>query len=102
MQEQLKAQQLEELLRLQAEQQRLLGRINGAQQSTEGEKKRKEQHDLDNLLIIKLKLCLYQMMQEVQPPHNRRYQNGRHQNIQLKWTMTVKKKVRVLYCVARL
>lgn len=41
MQEQLKAQQLEELLRLQAEQQRLLGRINGAQQSTEGEKKRK-------------------------------------------------------------
>lgn len=41
MQEQLKAQQLEELLRLQAEQQRLLGRINGAQQSTEGEKKGK-------------------------------------------------------------
>lgn len=36
MQEQLKAQQLEELLRLQEEQQRLLGRMNGSQDYAAG------------------------------------------------------------------
>ncbi len=39
MQEQLKAHQLEELLHLQEEQQRLLGRMNGSQDYTEGKKK---------------------------------------------------------------
>lgn len=38
MQEQLKAQQLEELLRLQEEQQRLLGRMNGSQDYAAGKK----------------------------------------------------------------
>lgn len=36
MQEQLKAHQLEELLHLQAEQQRLLGMTNGLQHGTDG------------------------------------------------------------------
>lgn len=40
MQEQLKAQQLEELLRLQEEQQRLLGRMNASQDYAAGKKKR--------------------------------------------------------------
>lgn len=40
MQEQLKAQQLEELLRLQEEQQRLLGRMNGSQDYAAGKSKR--------------------------------------------------------------
>lgn len=40
MQEQLKAQQLEELLRLQEEQQRLLGRMNGSQDYAAGKNKR--------------------------------------------------------------
>lgn len=40
MQEQLKAQQLEELLRLQEEQQRLLGRMNGSQDYAAGRQKR--------------------------------------------------------------
>lgn len=40
MQEQLKAQQLEELLRLQEEQQRLLGRMNGSQDYAAGTNKK--------------------------------------------------------------
>lgn len=40
MQEQLKAQQLEELLRLQEQQQRLLGRMNGSQDYAAGKKMR--------------------------------------------------------------
>lgn len=40
MQERLKASQLEELLRLQEEQQRLLGMMNGSQDGTKGRKRR--------------------------------------------------------------
>lgn len=42
MQEQLKSHQLEELLRLQEEQQRLLGMMNGSQDCTGGKKKKSE------------------------------------------------------------